>query len=54
MKALTPFTKLKPHDRFEQSSRIISLFNDSSEIIKIGGEIAVEGFQINPPTIGQY
>ena len=52
MKALTPFTKLKPDERFKQSSKVISLFNQSSNILKVGDCKTMQGYQLPSPPIG--
>ena len=51
MKALAPFTKLSPDDRFNESLKIIETLNQSKDTIKIGREIEMNGFVLPQPTI---
>jgi hypothetical protein len=51
MKALAPFTKLSPDARFNESYKILRTLDEAKDIIKVGKEEQMKGFQLPDPCI---
>ena len=51
MKALAPFTKLTPNDRFDESYKILSTLNEAKGILEIGHEEQMDGYVVPQPTV---